>query len=254
MESAQKLEQQQQLIRQLEQDLIVMQGSSSTTYRPGPDGAPNTVSDMSSELVAGAVKQSTGVVADTSSGTDSLLAIVTSQRERFRVRNQELEAENYMLQQNYNRQQNELDGMRTDNVKLYEKIKFLQSYPSTKVQVQDDVTSKRYSTQYEEHLDPFTSFNKREKQRKYMNLGPHDKLTLNLGKFILSSKMARTVFFFYMLIVHTLLYIILYKYAYTEDCMRHIAELCYEKFGQPMVPNHLADRVVDAGGQALKPA
>ncbi|MEQ2217225.1 Protein CASP, partial [Xenoophorus captivus] len=60
---------------------------------------------------------------------DSLLSIISSQRERFRSRNQELEAENRSMQQTMQALQGELDSLRADNIKLYEKIKFLQSYP-----------------------------------------------------------------------------------------------------------------------------
>ena len=46
-------------------------------------------------------------------------------------------------------------------MKLYEKIKFLQSYPASKQKtsgVEDDTVG-RYSLQYEARLDPFTAFN-----------------------------------------------------------------------------------------------
>ena len=38
----------------------------------------------------------------------------------------------------------------------------------------------RYSHQYEEKLDPFSSFNRKEKMRRYMNLKPYDKITLSM--------------------------------------------------------------------------
>lgn len=92
---------------------------------------------------------------------DSLLSIISSQRERFRSRNQELEVvshrlsptfrtpmsfsgscklsfvcffclclqENRSMKQTMQALQSELDSLRADNIKLYEKIKFLQSYP-----------------------------------------------------------------------------------------------------------------------------
>jgi hypothetical protein len=44
----------------------------------------------------------------------------------------------------------------------------------------DDGALNRYSTQYEEKLDPFTTFNKKERMRKYANLRPYDKITLNM--------------------------------------------------------------------------
>ena len=62
--------------------------------------------------------------------SDSLLPIISSQRERFRNRNLELESQNAHQQRQITILQNEVDSVRHDNVKLYEKIKFLQSYPS----------------------------------------------------------------------------------------------------------------------------
>jgi len=43
-----------------------------------------------------------------------------------------------------------------------------------------DETVVRYSTQYDQKLDPFTSFSKRERLRKYMDLRPYDKITLGM--------------------------------------------------------------------------
>ncbi|TSN21154.1 Protein CASP [Bagarius yarrelli] len=67
--------------------------------------------------------------------------------------------ESRSLQQTLQALQSELDSLRADNIKLYEKIKFLQSYP-TRSGGSDD-TVMRYSTQYEERLDPFSSFSKK---------------------------------------------------------------------------------------------
>ena len=58
----------------------------------------------------------------------SLLSIVQSQRERFRLRVQELENENSQQSQNIAGLSQEIENLRLDNVKLYEKIKFLQNY------------------------------------------------------------------------------------------------------------------------------
>ena len=222
---------QQALIKKLESDLLMVQ-SPASVIRSAADGSSTPATNMSGELLADAIQEKSG--ADNSS--NSLLLIVSSQRERFRVRNNELEAENYTHQQAIQRLQNDLDSLRADNVKLYEKIKYLQSYPTSSKVAIDDSTANRYSSQYEDNLDPFTSFNKKEKQRKYMNLSPPEKVTLGISRMILSSKLGRTVFFFYMLLMHFLLYVVLYKYAYSDDCKRHIAELCFEKFGQHMIP------------------
>ncbi|KAG9348343.1 hypothetical protein JZ751_002078 [Albula glossodonta] len=137
---------------------------------------------------------------------DSLLSIISSQRERFRSRNQELEAESRSMQQTLQVLQSELDSLRADNIKLYEKIKFLQSYPGRAGGSDDTVM--RYSSQYEERLDPFASFSKRERQRRYLSLSPWDKATLSMGRVILSNKMARTIAFFYTIFLHLLVFLV----------------------------------------------
>ncbi|MEQ2157477.1 Protein CASP, partial [Goodea atripinnis] len=124
---------QKELILKLEHDLSTIQTMSSLS-RPNADGSE--VSGMGS--IPEPIKEASA--AFTGSGVsphpelpqgqmDSLLSIISSQRERFRSRNQELEAENRSMQQTMQALQGELDSLRADNIKLYEKIKFLQSYP-----------------------------------------------------------------------------------------------------------------------------
>lgn len=57
-----------------------------------------------------------------------MLTIVSSQRDRFRSRNIELESEGRQFQQTIGSLRTDVDSIRADNIKLYEKIKFLQSY------------------------------------------------------------------------------------------------------------------------------
>uniref|UniRef100_A0A673FZX4 Protein CASP n=1 Tax=Sinocyclocheilus rhinocerous TaxID=307959 RepID=A0A673FZX4_9TELE len=159
---------------------------------------------------------------------DSLLSIISSQRERYRSRNQELEAANSSLQQTAQALQSQLDSLRADNIKLYEKIKFLQSYPNRSGDSDDTVM--RYSSQYEERLDPFASFSKKERHRRYQSLSPWDKATLSLGRVILSNKTARTVAFFYTLMLHCLVFLVLYKAAWSESISRDCAAFCAKKY------------------------
>ncbi|XP_048017129.1 cut-like homeobox 1b isoform X2 [Megalobrama amblycephala] len=219
---------QKDLILKLEQDLSTIQ----TMSRPDAEGA-----DSSAVIVPEPIKEATALFSgaggsphtDLPQGQmDSLLSIISSQRERFRLRNQELEAANSSLQQTLQALQSELDSLRADNIKLYEKIKFLQSYP-TKAGDSDD-TVMRYSSQYEERLDPFASFSKKERQRRYQSLSPWDKATLSLGRVILSNKTARTVAFFYTLLLHCLVFLVLYKAAWSESIGRDCAAFCAKKY------------------------
>uniref|UniRef100_A0A3B1K8P7 Protein CASP n=1 Tax=Astyanax mexicanus TaxID=7994 RepID=A0A3B1K8P7_ASTMX len=222
---------QKELILKLEHDLSTIQTMSSLS-RPDAEGADLGGMDKIPEPIKEATAMFSGVGSSSQTELpqgqmDSLLSIISSQRERFRSRNQELEAESRSVQQTMQALQSELDSLRADNIKLYEKIKFLQSYPSRSGGTDDTVM--RYSSQYEERLDPFASFSKRERQRRYLSLSPWDKATLSLGRFILSNKMARTVAFFYTLFLHCLVFLVLYKTAWSESIGRDCTAYCAKK-------------------------
>nr|XP_054775648.1 protein CASP-like [Lytechinus pictus] len=232
----QTVTEQKDLIGQLEKDLLSV-NALSTKYRGEGEGQA-TPSNTEAELVAKAVgEQNMTLAKETSSkggAAESLLPIVSSQRERFRLRNQELEVESRQHQQQNIVLQNEVDKLRQDNVKLYEKIRFLQSYPSSRGTNRLDDTESRYQSQYEERLDPFNSFSRKERQRKYMGLSPFDKATLNMGRLILSNKIARMITLTYTIVLHLLVFLVLYKMAHTESCKRDLASECVQKFADHM--------------------
>ncbi|XP_027737907.1 protein CASP isoform X6 [Empidonax traillii] len=234
---------QKELVAKLEHDLSTIQALSAV-HRPDAEGAASP----SLEKIPEPIKEATALFYGhpPSPGTsfpegqvDSLLSIISSQRERFRARNQELEGENRMMQHTVHALQSELDNLRADNIKLYEKIKFLQSYPG-RGGSRDD-TEQRYSSQYEERLDPFSSFSRKERQRKYLSLSPWDKATLSMGRLILSNKTARTVAFFYTLFLHCLVFLVLYKTAWSESVGRDCTTFCAKKFADHLHKFHEND-------------
>jgi len=243
-ENGSSLQEQKSLISQLEEDLRNVNALSSM-FRGDAEGEPGP-SDAGAEGLANIVKDVTPVLQTPAdkSAADSLLPIVQSQRERYRLRAQELEAQNLAQQQQVTMIQNEMDKMRSDNVKLYEKIRFLQSYPN-KGAGSDDV-SRTYSVQYEERLDPFTSFSRKERQRRYLELRPYDKITLSMGRLIMGNKTARAFAFFYTLILHSLVFLVLYKLAHTESCKRDLAADWHEKYAAHMHEFHGNDNIAEA--------
>ncbi|XP_031599837.1 cut-like homeobox 1b isoform X3 [Oreochromis aureus] len=234
---------QKELILKLEHDLSTVQAMSSLP-RPDADGSevsnmgniPEPIKEASATFIGSGVSAQPELP---QGQMDSLLSIISSQRERFRSRNQELEAESHSMQQTMQALQNELDSLRADNIKLYEKIKFLQSYPGRAGGSDDTVM--RYSSQYEERLDPFASFSKRERQRRYLSLSPWDKATLGLGRVILSNKMARTIAFFYTLFLHCLVFLVLYKTAWSESIGRDCSAFCAKKYADHLHRFHEND-------------
>nr|XP_054971088.1 protein CASP-like [Pan paniscus] len=247
---------QREMITRLEQDLSIIQ----SIQWPDAEGAAEHRLEKIPEPIKEATALFYGPAAPASGAlpegqVDSLLSIISSQRERFCARNQELEAENRLAQHTLQALQSELDSLRADNIKLFEKIKFLQSYPGRVralpwPQLQgsgSDDTELRYSSQYKEHLDPFSSFSKRERQRKYLSLSPWDKATLSMGRLVLSNKMARTIGFFYPLFLHCLVFLVLYKLAWSESMERDCATFCAKKFTDHLHKFHENDNGAAAG-------
>jgi len=69
-------------------------------------------------------------------------------------------------------------------VKLYEKIRFLQGFQGGRGQHQqsDSVVvpvESRYRSQYEQKMDPFSSFSQQERQRRYGQLNVLEKIILS---------------------------------------------------------------------------
>ena len=180
-------------------------------------------------------------------GDDSLLAIVSSQRERFRQRNQDLEAENISYKNRVQSLQDDLDLLRNDNLKLYEKIKFLQSNYSSSASSASSVVGvsaspgaleSRYASQYEQSLDPFQTFARKERNRKYGSMRPYEKATLALVRFILGSPLARTFAFFYSVFLHLLVFMVLYRFSTLQECHEDSREDCAKQFAEHMLHVH----------------
>jgi homeobox protein cut-like len=244
------VQEQKNLIIQLEEDLRNVNALSSM-FRGDAEGEPGP-SGPNNEAMANMVKDVTQFSLTSGdfgkSAADSLLPIIQSQRERYRLRAQELEAQTLSQQQQVTLLQNEMDKLRSDNVKLYEKIRFLQSYPNRGAS-SDDVTS-NYSTQYEERLDPFATFNRKERQRRYLDLKPYDKITLSMGRLIMGNKTARVFAFFYTVILHVLVFLVLYKLAHTESCKRDMAADWHQRYSEHMIKVHGKEHETDVHGTA----
>jgi homeobox protein cut-like len=250
---------QKQLIAELERDLLnVARNDSSSKQNSTVLMLGTNETDNLDYLGAASSEASTltgpgTLVANDSHDNDantsslSLLNIVSSQRERFRQRVQELEMETISYKQQLNILQGDMERLKQDNVKLYEKIKFLQSYDTNKKITRskystsnpdDEIVLNKYTNEYEKRLDPFQKFTSNEKQKRYTNLKLHDKFTLSLGRYILSSKTGRLVFVLYIAIIHLLIFLSTYKIAHTESAINHMSAECAKMYGEHMANVH----------------
>lgn len=105
----------------------------------------------------------------TSSAETSILPIITSQRDRFRLRNGELEEELRRQFETLSELRTEIKLLQADNLKLYEKVRYLQSYRdegpnnANRSAYQGNSAGRdeelgKYQNKYEESMNPFEAF------------------------------------------------------------------------------------------------
>ncbi|ERM93850.1 protein CASP isoform X3 [Amborella trichopoda] len=214
-----KVNEQQRLITKLEDDILKGCGSMDQKSRSDDwDLQEVGVSDMLEFQNAGQKQGSPD------QEQNSMLQVICSQRDRFRKRLRETEEELRQLREKVSVVNVELEKSKSDNVKLYEKIRFVQDYNKErpvsrgwKKRSEDiesgfgsDVESK-YKKLYEDDINPFAAFSKKEKEQRYKELGIRDKITLSSGRFLLGNKYARTFIFFYSIGLHLLVFTSLYR-------------------------------------------
>ncbi|XP_019168573.1 PREDICTED: protein CASP-like [Ipomoea nil] len=227
-----KVSEQQRLIQKLEDDIL--KGYSSREKK-------STIFEEWDLSESGGTEQS-GDAAQKRSPPDqdqsSMLKVICNQRDRFRARLRETEEEIRQLKEKIGILTTELEKSKADNVKLYEKIRFIQDYNSERVisrgskkyaedlesGFSSDVESK-YKKLYEDDINPFAAFSKKEREQRYKELGLREKITLSSGRFLLGNKYARSFAFFYTIGLHILVFTCLYRMS----ALSHISNVPEDK-------------------------
>ncbi|CAI4923641.1 ATV_HP_G0136760.mRNA.1.CDS.1 [Saccharomyces cerevisiae] len=146
-----------------------------------------------------------------SGNQSTLLPIVTKQRDRFRSRNMDLEKQLRQGNSEKGKLKLEISKLKGDNTKLYERIRYLQSYNNNNAPVNQstegiDVES-QYSRVYDESLHPMANFRQNELNHyKNKKLSALEKLFSSFAKVILQNKMTRMVFLCYCIGLHGLVF------------------------------------------------
>ncbi|CAA0829179.1 Protein CASP [Striga hermonthica] len=213
-----QVDEQQRLIQKLEDDIL--KGYSSNDKK----GSLLDEWDLSESGSANQVDNSEQRRAPSDLDQSSMLKVICNQRDRFRARLRETEEEIRKLNERIGMLTTELEKTKADNVKLYGKIRYVQDYNAEKVisrgskkyaedlesGFSSDVESK-YKKIYEDDINPFAAFSKKERDQRYKELGLRDKITLSSGRFLLGNKYARTFAFFYTIGLHVLVFTCLYR-------------------------------------------
>lgn len=254
---------QAELIVQLEDHVEQLQ-TISTPYREEAEGRSSSdmlaevlLTDSPGGMVGGGGDYSSAFTKAASTSPllnadpgNTMLGIVQAQRERLKQQKEELEVRAEQQDHQLQLLQGELHHLQQDNIKLYEKIRFLQSCSGGRTAAQRDVQvalESKYHSSYEQKLDPFASFNQEEKRRKYAQLSVFEKIILSLVRFIAGNKTARLAVFFYSILLHGLVFAVLYKLAWTESCRHDMAAKWHEKYIEHMEAVHGEEAHHDIG-------
>mmetsp|Transcript_24538 Transcript_24538/g.67945 ORF Transcript_24538/g.67945 Transcript_24538/m.67945 type:complete len:433 (-) Transcript_24538:134-1432(-) len=165
----------------------------------------------------------------------SVATIVMAQRDRLRARCEALEAERDSFKRELQIQVQSSESLKADNTKLYEKVRYLQSYskgPSSRGRDRD-LDLEALEQRYEASVDPFRQFSKAERQRKLSEMPPMERAVFVVAKTVLATKEMRAALFFYVTALHLLVFVTTYHWSHTDGCHNvnneHLAYLPHEQ-------------------------
>ncbi|KAL3816964.1 hypothetical protein ACHAXA_011752 [Cyclostephanos tholiformis] len=176
--------------------------------------------------VGDAIVTSTAPPSEKDQDDHSVATIIMAQRDRLRSRCDTLEAERDSFKRELQVQVQNYEGLKTDNAKLYEKVRYLQSFnfngssggAVVRGRGSGDLDLEALEQRYEATVDPFRQFSRAERQRKFNEMSPMEKIVFIIAKTTLGSKEMRTTLFFYVLGMHLLVFVTTYQWSHSTTC------------------------------------
>jgi homeobox protein cut-like len=159
--------------------------------------------------------------------SSSILPMVTAQRDRFKKKMTELEAELQKSYQTVQSLRSEVAALQKDNLNLYEKTRYVSTYnrtsasaayatntPPTAIQIESDTNSEpmlhRYRSAYEANISPFSAFRNRESTRLFKRMSLPERGVFQIARMVLATRTSRNLFAMYCLGLHILVLIMLF--------------------------------------------
>ena len=147
----------------------------------------------------------------------SVATIVMAQRDRLRVRCDALEAERDGFKRELQMQVLTSESLKSDNSKLYEKVKYLQNFRVNKTD--RDLDLEALEQRYEDSVDPFKQFSKAERKRKLNQMSPIERIVYMFARQLLGTKQMRTALFCYIVGMHFLVFVTTFHWShYATSC------------------------------------
>jgi len=163
--------------------------------------------------------------------SQQMVLILQSQRDRYKERLTVAESTVLKLQQVVDASAAMKASLESDNLALYSKIRFLQSYQgssskgyrsgkssssqeegrsSEEWQEDGGEVEKKYHSLYEQRMNPFAEFSEHEKRRKLTELSVADRIILNTTMAVVSHQAGRSLLLVYFGAMHLLVFVTLY--------------------------------------------
>lgn len=209
----------------------------------GEDSSPSTTSGRTKTSTRNAgnmSRQSLDGRESNSGNVESLQQLVKAlqtQRDRLKERVASHESRLLTMQQQLDHEIALKQQLEQDNLSLYRKLKFFQSYhggsnggnPRSEGRYIDDpyrVTDRsdrdgggdvesRYSAMYEARMSPFAEFSSSERQRKWRELSTADRIVLNTAMAVVTNATGRTFLLVYFGAMHLLVFGTMYYLAHS---------------------------------------
>ncbi len=239
-----EVERQKKLVEKLEEDLIAAEkaaelaGEASTPKYNNPAGAP-TADDRAENNTLG---RSTSLSNESSSlvggSEQSMVQVLSGQRDRLRSRVQELESAAAHAAQTLAKAKQDTATARADNVALIEQLRYVQGYaaPGTKRDLeagsgQSSGTATvigRYMKEYEDRTNPLNDFRSREKELRRKAMPLQDRAAVALGSALVGgNKIAKSAIVVYAFVLHMVAFIVLAGFSSRHvDKMEDLEEMC----------------------------
>ncbi|KAK7543837.1 CASP C terminal-domain-containing protein [Phyllosticta citricarpa] len=237
-----ELEKTQKLAQTLENDLVKVQQEASNAFDSSAMSAAGTYtsryqkpsyggrggrSSPTSSIISGFDPRGTPGGLDPSragepvGGGSGILPMVTAQRDRFKKKNAELEAELQKTQQMVSTLRSEIASLQKDNLQLYEKTRYVSTYnrghnasgtsayssstnPSS-IQMGDGPLD-RYRSAYEQNISPFAAFRGRESARALKRMSLPERLVFRVTRMVLATRTSRNLFAAYCVGLHLMVF------------------------------------------------
>ncbi|KAH3661320.1 hypothetical protein OGAPHI_006727 [Ogataea philodendri] len=216
-EYTKQLEQLKELNTKLESDLVNFESGSGNNDKWETMSMISSVAPSMAGSIAPSIASKGGRLSPASSiaggfepgpaQNNSILPIITQQRDRFRVRNKELEDETKKQFSKIVELRREVNALKNDNKGLYERIRFLQFHQDTKnaqVAAASRELETKYKDSYEQELHPIEQFRILETQRINSRMSPFERIFIQVTRYVLSTKYSRLMFVGYCLGLHLL--------------------------------------------------